>query len=97
VPVRCACSSPGALSFCTILHQHNPASCLDASLQEVKHLELRLTNVRVEVFATVTLKNAVFSYVTACGFCKDGRFGRKCRLLLRGGKNQRARYNVSSY
>jgi hypothetical protein len=51
--------------------------------------------VRFEVFAEVTMRNAVFWDFTPCGSCKNLRFGGKYRVRHQSGRNQRAR-NVSS-
>jgi hypothetical protein len=44
----------------------------------------------------VTVKNAVFYDVASCESCKNGCFGRTCRLHHHGEENQRARNNVSN-
>jgi hypothetical protein len=44
----------------------------------------------------ITMKSAVFWDVTACGSCKNQRFGGTCRLHHQGYKNRRVRNNVSS-
>jgi hypothetical protein len=41
------------------------------------------------------VKNAVFSDVTPCGLCKNGRLGRSYRFHHQGDKNQRDRNNFS--
>jgi hypothetical protein len=52
------------------------------------HFLLLITYVRFEVFSAVTLKNGVFCVVTACGSCKNRRFGGIWRLLHQGDKNR---------
>jgi hypothetical protein len=42
--------------------------------------EVKIRNiiyVRFEVFTAMATENAVFSYVTTCGSCKNRRFGEK--------------------
>jgi hypothetical protein len=49
--------------------------------------EMNGSNVRLEVFKTVSMNNAFFSDVTPCGSCKNPGFGRTYRLLHQVDKN----------
>jgi hypothetical protein len=53
-------------------------------------------SVRFEVYAAVTMKNAVFWDVTPCSYCKNRRFGGRFCLHHQDDKNQRTRNRVSS-
>jgi hypothetical protein len=44
-------------------------------LHETLSLLMLITNVRLEVFTAVTMKNGVFWDVTLCGSCTNRRFG----------------------
>jgi hypothetical protein len=55
-----------------------------------------LNDIILEVFTEVTMKNAVFWDDTACGFCKNLRYGGTYRLYHQGDKNWGARNNLSS-
>jgi hypothetical protein len=50
-----------------------------------------MKNGRFEVFTAVTMKNGVFWVVTACGSCKNRRFGGIWHLLHQGDKNRTLR------
>jgi hypothetical protein len=49
--------------------------------------------VRLEVFTTATMKNAVFWGVKPCGAYKNQRYGGTCRL--QSGRQESARNDVS--
>jgi hypothetical protein len=53
--------------------------------------------VRFEVFAAVTMKNAVFWDVVACRFCVNRRFGGTYRLNLQGRKIRERGTSVSRW
>jgi hypothetical protein len=53
--------------------------------------------VRFEAFTAVTMKNAVFWYVTPCGFLKNRRLGGMYLLHHQGENIRRAKNNVSSF
>jgi hypothetical protein len=50
--------------------------------------KLSRPSVRFEFFTAVAIKNDVFWDVTACGSCKNRRFGGTWRLLHQGDKNR---------
>jgi hypothetical protein len=47
----------------------------DPDMSETVKRGLNSDNVRFEVITAVTMKNGVFWDVTACGSCKNRRFG----------------------
>jgi hypothetical protein len=46
------------------------------------------SDVGLEVYTAVTMKNAVFWDVAPCGSSKNRRFGETCPLLLQGRRNK---------
>jgi hypothetical protein len=54
----------------------------------------RLILCKIEIFLTLTVKNAVLWYMTPCGSSKNRCFGVTHRVHHQGGKNKRARKEV---
>jgi hypothetical protein len=46
--------------------------------------------IRFEVFMAVTMKNAIFRYITPCSCFKNRRFGRRYRHHHQGDRNRRS-------
>jgi hypothetical protein len=78
------------LSNCTYPETDQYSSHSTSYLYRI-HLSLRFY-----VLAAVTMKNAVFWYITPFGSCKNRRFGGAYRLHHKGDRDRRDRYNVSN-